>query len=103
VVVLCSLQTDGLVQYRDLKRTSLEWQMAVQSVGGALQTLFLVAQSHGIGSCWMAAPMYCAEAVREALRLPQDFEPQALVLMGYAAKPGKIRERRPLAEVFDLR
>jgi F420 biosynthesis protein FbiB-like protein len=103
VVVLCSLHSEGLVQYGDRKRTSLEWQMAVQSVGAALQTLFLVAHTYGIGSCWMAAPMYCAEAVREALGLPPDFEPQALVLMGYEAHPGKVRERRPLAAIVDFR
>lgn len=77
--------------------------MAVQSVGAVLQTLFLLAFERGLGTCWMAAPMYCPDEVRSALSLPQNYEPQALVLMGYPAREGKMRARRPLGEVVDLR
>lgn len=103
VVLLCSLQGDGLVVYADQRRNQLEWQMAVQSVGAALQTLFLLATQRGIGSCWMAAPMYCPEVVRRVLDLPAQFVPQALVLMGYPAGPGKVRKRRSFEQVVDLR
>jgi F420 biosynthesis protein FbiB-like protein len=103
VVVLCSLVAEGLVTFPDRRRNELEWQMAVQSVGAALQTLFLTAHARGVGSCWMAAPMYCPDVVRAALRLPASYEPQALALLGYPAGPGKVRERRPVEEVVDLR
>jgi coenzyme F420-0:L-glutamate ligase / coenzyme F420-1:gamma-L-glutamate ligase len=103
VAILCSLVADGLASYPDERRTTLEWQMAVQSVGTALQTLFLSAQTRGLGTCWMAAPMYCSGAVREALDLPASFEPQALVLVGYAEVAGRIRERRPFEEVAQFR
>lgn len=102
-VVLCSLVRDGLVRYPDQRRNELEWRMAVQSVGAVLQTLFLLAEARGIGTCWMAAPMYCADVVRATLRLPPTYEPQALVLMGYPAHPGKVRERRSLDELIELR
>src|SRR5579872_48635 len=97
-VVLCSLVRDGLVTYPDGRRNELEWQMAVQSVGTVLQTLFLLAAERGIGSCWMAAPMYCPEIVREVLDLPGHYCPQALALLGRAAAEGRVRERRPLAQ-----
>jgi F420 biosynthesis protein FbiB-like protein len=103
VVILCSLVADGLVGYSDDRRNHLEWQMAVQSVGAALQTLFLLAAERGLGSCWMAAPMYCPEVVREAIDLPEYFEPQALVLLGYSAAPGKLRQRRGFGEVVEFR
>jgi F420 biosynthesis protein FbiB-like protein len=103
VVVVCSLHGDGLVAYPDRRRNELEWQMAVQSVGAVLQTLFLLAWERGLGSCWMAAPMYCPEVVRASLGLPADLAPQALALLGYPAQDGKVRERRPLGEVVDLR
>jgi nitroreductase len=77
--------------------------MAVQSVGSALQTLFLLAHARGIGSCWMAAPMYCPEIVREVLSLPDTYVPQALALLGYAENPGTIRPRRPFEQVVDIR
>jgi F420 biosynthesis protein FbiB-like protein len=103
VVVLCSLTREGLVEYPDRRRNDLELQMAVQSVGAVLQTLFLLAAAHGLGSCWMAAPMYCPQVVRDVLGLADGVEPQALVLLGYPSAPGKVRERRPFEEVVDLR
>jgi F420 biosynthesis protein FbiB-like protein len=103
VAILCSLVAEGLACYPDARRNELEWQMAVQSVGAALQTLFLLAWERGIGSCWMAAPMYCPEVVRAALGLPEYHVPQALALLGYAAGPGQVRDRRPLREVVELR
>jgi coenzyme F420-0:L-glutamate ligase/coenzyme F420-1:gamma-L-glutamate ligase len=103
VVILCSLEGDGLVEYPDARRNALEWQMAVQSVGAILQTVFLLAATHGVGSCWMAAPMYCPNVVRATLNLPERYEPQALVLLGYPAAPGKERDRRDSREVVDIR
>lgn len=103
VVMLCSLEPDGLVEYPDVRRNALEWQMAVQSVGAILQTIFLLAAAEGLGSCWMAAPMYCPDLVRAALALARSYEPQALVLLGFAAGPGKVRERRGVDEVLDIR
>jgi F420 biosynthesis protein FbiB-like protein len=103
VVMLCSLHGAGLVPYPDERRTALEWQMAVQSVGAVLQTFFLLAAARGLGTCWMAAPMYCPGQVRTALDLPEDHHPQALILAGYEARGGKERPRRPLYEVADLR
>lgn len=103
IAILCSLEGDGLVPYRDERRNALEWEMAVQSVGAVLQTLFLLAHERGIGSCWMAAPMYCPEVVRKALSLPATYVPQALALLGYAANPGKVRPRRSLDAVADFR
>jgi F420 biosynthesis protein FbiB-like protein len=103
VVLLCSLVHEGLVRYPDARRDGLEWQMAVQSVGAVLQTLFLLASSRGLGTCWMAAPMYCPDIVRAAVGLPNSHHPQALVLMGYESTPGRVRERRPFDEVVDIR
>lgn len=103
VVILLSLHGDGLLPYEDARRSTLEWEMAVQSVGAVLQSVFLLAWANGIGSCWMAAPMYCPEEVREALRLPPSYAPQALALLGYPVHPGRVRERRRPSEVIEIR
>ncbi len=103
VLLVCSLVRDGLVDYEDERRSRFEWEMAVQSVGAVLQTVFLAAAAHDLGTCWMAAPMYCPAEVRSAVALPDEYAPQALILMGYPASPGKIRERRPVHEVVEFR
>jgi coenzyme F420-0:L-glutamate ligase / coenzyme F420-1:gamma-L-glutamate ligase len=103
VAIVCSLTADGLVRYSDARRSELEWLMAVQSVGGVLQTIFLLAAARELATCWMAAPMYCPEVVCRSLNLPDEYVPQALVLMGYATVAGKMRERRRFDSVVDFR
>ena len=36
-----------------------------------------------LASCWVAAPIFCPEAARDALALPAEWLPHALVLVGY--------------------
>jgi coenzyme F420-0:L-glutamate ligase/coenzyme F420-1:gamma-L-glutamate ligase len=97
--IITCLSPDGLALVGNDELDGLERTMAVQSVGAALQSLFLVAAERGIGACWMAAPMYCPDTVNSVLALPKDWSPQALVLMGYPADDGRVRPRRPLASV----
>ncbi len=101
--VLLSLVTDGLVLVGQEREDGLEFQMAVQSTGAALENLFVAAAGKGIGTCWMAAPMYCAQEVVEALDLPRDYRPQALILLGYPASEPNPRPRLPLDKVVTFR
>jgi nitroreductase len=81
--------------YPDEKRTRNEWLMAVQSTAMAGQNLLLAAHQSGLSACWMCAPLFCPEVVKETLALPQDWEPQGLITMGYAAET-KQKTRHPL-------
>ena len=101
LVVGC-LTWDGLDRYPDEARQRAEWGMALLSLGAAVENLMLAATDRGLASCWMAAPIFCPEAARDALALPADWLPQALVLVGrpdpaYAARP------RPPVPLDDLR
>jgi coenzyme F420-0:L-glutamate ligase/coenzyme F420-1:gamma-L-glutamate ligase len=59
------------------------------------QNLLLAAHEAGLGACWMCAPLFCPDVVGSALDLPEDWQPQALVTLGY---PMETREktRQPL-------
>jgi hypothetical protein len=48
----------------------------------------------------MCAPLFCPELVVATLNLPCDWEPQALITVGYPADEGKERGRKPLADVM---
>ena len=74
--------------------------MAVQSVAMAVQNLLLAAHAEGLGACWMCAPLFCAEIVCRALDLPADWEPQALITLGYPGIGGKPAARRPVSELI---
>jgi len=98
LIAVC-LTLDDMDTYPDARRGEAEFLMAVQSTAMAAQILLLKAQAEGLGACWMCAPLFCAETVRSALDLPASWQPQGLMLLGYPAEPGKVRERKPMGEI----
>jgi F420 biosynthesis protein FbiB-like protein len=98
LIAVC-LTLDDMDTYPDARRSEAEFLMAVQSTAMAAQILLLKAQAEGLGACWMCAPLFCPETVRNALDLPQSWRPQGLILLGWPSEPGRVRERKPLAEI----
>lgn len=94
VIVLCLTMAD-MDTYPDARRGGLEYLMAVQSAALAGQNLLLTAHAAGLGACWMCGPLFSPDAVREALALPDDWEPQALITLGWPAE-ARIKERAAL-------
>jgi F420 biosynthesis protein FbiB-like protein len=100
-LVLGCLTWDGLDRYPDERRQRAEWGMALLSLGAAVENLMLAAPRRGLATCWVAAPIFCPEAARDALALPQAWLPHALVMVGYpdADYTGRIRPPVPLDEM----
>ena len=73
--VLGCLTWDGLDRYPDEPRQRAEWGMALLSLGAAVENLMVAAADDGYASCWVAAPIFCPEAARDALALPPDWLP----------------------------
>jgi F420 biosynthesis protein FbiB-like protein len=95
-LVIASLSMEEMDVYPDERRNQAEWTMAVQSVALACQNLLLAAEARGLGACWMCAPLFVSDLVREVLALPVHWSPQALITLGYPAET-KTKERAPLA------
>lgn len=100
VGIVACLSMQEMDTYSDARRNEAERWMAGQAVAAAVQNLLLRATELGLGACWMCAPLFCAQAVRDALHLPPEWEPQALITLGYPADAGKDRPRKPLQEVI---
>jgi len=94
LIVVC-LSMAEMDRYPDAQRSRNEYLMAVQSVAMAAQNLLLAAHEMDLGGCWMCAPLFCQPTVRAALDLPDDWEPQALITLGYPAET-KTKTREPL-------
>ena len=92
VPCVCMEEMDA---YPDAVRSHAEWLMAVQSVALACQNLLLAAHDAGLGACWLCAPLFAPELVRDVLDLPAHWEPQAIITVGYPAEERE-RERAPL-------
>ena len=74
--------------------------MSVQSMGAALQNVMVAAHALGLATFWISAPLFCPETVRRALDLPDDWEPQALVAVGYPSAGHVPRPRPPFDSAF---
>ncbi len=101
LVVGC-LTWDGLDRYPDADRQRAEWGMALLSLGAGVENLMLAAADVGLASCWVAAPIFCPEAARDALDLPAEWLPHALVLVG-RPDPSYAPRDRPGVPLEELR
>jgi F420 biosynthesis protein FbiB-like protein len=101
-LVLGCLTWTGLDRYPDETRQRAEWGMALLSLGAAVENLMLAATHHALASCWVAAPIFCPEAARDALALPAEWLPQALVLVGHPDPTYQPRPR-PAIPLDELR
>jgi len=95
IVVVSCLTIVEMNHYPDKQRQQIESIMAVQSVAAAIENLLLAAHAMGLGACWFCAPLFCPETVRNMLGLPPDFEPQALITLGYPADRPLPRRESP--------
>ena len=94
VIALCLSLVD-MDSYPDPRRAEAEYIMAVQSTAMAGQNLLLAAHDAGLGACWMCAPLFCPDVVRNTLDLPDDWQPQGMITLGYPAQT-RSRTRHPL-------
>jgi coenzyme F420-0:L-glutamate ligase / coenzyme F420-1:gamma-L-glutamate ligase len=97
LIVAC-LSMENMDQYPDAERQRAERDLAVQSLGAAVQTLLLAAHAEGLGACWYCAPSFCKPVVRKALDIPAEVEPQALITVGYPDEKPQAPPRKPLGD-----
>jgi F420 biosynthesis protein FbiB-like protein len=101
-VVLGCLTWEGLDRYPDEARQRAEFGMALLSLGAAVENFMVAAADAGYASCWVAAPIFCPEAARDALALEREWLPHAMVVVG-RPDPGYVGRARPPIPLDDLR
>ena len=95
LLILVCLTMADMDTYPDTRRAANEALMAAQSAAMAGQNLLLAAHALGLGACWLCAPLFCPNVVRDTLALPDDWQPQGLITVGYPAD-AKEKTRHPL-------
>ena len=85
LLLLACLDLADAREWPDERRRAAERDMFVQALGAALQNLLLAAHALGLAGYLKGAPLFCRDAVREALDLPDTWQPAFLVLLGYPA------------------
>lgn len=74
--------------------------MSIQSVAAAATYLLLAAHAEGLGGNWICWPLYAQAETRAALHLPETWEPQAMVFLGYADEEPREKTLKHLEEVI---
>lgn len=99
VLILACITMENMIKQPDQKRQNAERDLALESLGAAMQNLLLAADAKGLGACWFCAPAFCKEAVRKNLKIPEEVEPAALVAMGYPAENPPAPARKNLGDL----
>ena len=69
----------------------------LQDTAAAIQNILLTAHAIGLGTCWIGA--FREDRVKEALSIPDDVRPVAIIPVGHSlAKPSQ-RRMRPIDEI----
>jgi F420 biosynthesis protein FbiB-like protein len=96
LILLCRDMTDVRAD------TPEEAIMGIQSVAAAGIQLMLAAHAEGLGANWICWPMYAQLETQVALGLPEKWEPQAMVIVGYANEEPKEKVLKPLDEIIQI-
>ncbi len=76
-----------------------ETLMGVQSVAMAGLQLMLAAHARGLGANWVCWPLYAQKETIRALHLPETWQPQGMVFLGYPAEEPGEKVLKPLDDV----
>ncbi|MDM8519326.1 nitroreductase family protein [Anaerolineales bacterium HSG6] len=95
LIVVCVSMAD-MDSYSDPIRQQNEWTMAVQSTAMAAQNFLLLAHAAELSACWLCAPLFVPDLVRETLDLAADWHPQGIITLGYAGQE-RTKTRQPVA------
>jgi F420 biosynthesis protein FbiB-like protein len=99
VVILLCLDMSEMDSYPDEKRQQAERMMAIQSVAAAGLQLLLAAYVEGLGGVWTCGPLFAPETIKEILKLPNSWEPQAMFFIGYTNEDPEARERKAIESI----
>jgi len=73
--------------------------MSIQSVASASTYLLLAAHAEGLGGNWICWPLYAQEETRNALELPETWDSQAMIFIGYALQEPKEKTLNPVKTI----
>jgi len=100
IILLCVDAESLLGKYGDPNRSKGEVQMAVQSAALAGGQLLLAAQAEGLGAVWICWPLFAPREVSDALDIPESWQAQGMILIGYPDGDTPNSSRRPLNDVL---
>ncbi|MEU9370965.1 coenzyme F420-0:L-glutamate ligase [Streptomyces avermitilis] len=102
LVVPCMVM-DGSHSYGDTRRDAAEREMFVVATGAGVQNFLVALAGERLGSAWVSSTMFCRDVVRQALGLPESWEPMGAVAVGHAAEEPRDRPARDAGAFIEVR
>ncbi|HEV2086950.1 MAG TPA: nitroreductase family protein, partial [Cryptosporangiaceae bacterium] len=84
-LVVPFLVRDGAHPYPDARRADAERTMFHVAAGAGVENFLVALAAEGVGSCWVSSTLFCPDVTRQALSVPDDWEPMGAVALGYPA------------------
>ncbi len=73
--------------------------MNIQSTALAGMNILLAAQAEGLGANWICWPLYATHETKSVLELPENWEPQAMLIVGLTDEDAKDKTLKPISEI----
>lgn len=80
------------------KSVSYDRTKDIQAIGACIENMLLMAESRGIGTCWMGEIINQGQQVEEFLSVNENLELMAVICVGYKNEEG-ISDRKSLEEL----
>jgi nitroreductase len=68
----------------------------LSAISAAIQNMILMAESLGVGSCWLDMPLFCSKEINKLLNTNNELI--AFLTLGYPAEKGWRSQRKPLSD-----
>jgi nitroreductase len=94
VIIVCTDPARTAPKYGE-RGTTL---YCIQDTAAAVENILITSAHNGLGACWIGA--FDEGMAAEALGLPEDIRPVAMIPVGYSAQDPPKRSRRPLSEIL---
>jgi F420 biosynthesis protein FbiB-like protein len=101
VIVLCRDASENSIDYNQA-HSHKETMLDIQSTAMAGLQLLLAAHAEGLGGTWICWPLFAQDETRHALDLPQEWEPQGMLFIGFPDEHPVTPDKKPLNEVVQF-
>jgi len=82
------------------KKSSYNLEKDLMAIGACIQNMLLYIHSKNLGACWLGEILNKRRRIKKILNLPDNLELQAVLAIGYSAKPAKKGKRKNLKKLI---
>ena len=99
LLIIVTVTMEDMDRYPDERRRKAEKTMAIQGASAAVQNMLLMTHALGIGAGWSCSPLFAPEVTKKALGIRNDWDPIAMIALGFPLESPEPPRRKGLDQV----